>query len=155
MKEEFLKFWEEAQAGKVFLRRRQDPSGKIYIFDEVRGQWVVQTPEEIIRQLCIRCLREVFGVPPLYIAAERGVARLRTDIIAFNRGLKPALVVECKRMHAPLNIPVFLQADRYVAAPSLSTVRFLWITNGIHHFFAQRVHSRWTSADMLPPWDEW
>ena len=46
------------------------------IFDPYRGRWVVETPEEIVRQSCLKLMVEELGYPSGLIAVEKTLKEL-------------------------------------------------------------------------------
>ena len=87
----------------------------------LRGQWLVLTPEEWVRQHMIRYLIEKRGVEAHYIVQEYPVSlggmAQRADIVVLDKEGRPALLVECKAPEVPVsrlkNRGVFDQAVRY------------------------------------------
>ena len=105
--------------------------GKETIFDEIRKQWVVLTPEEWVRQNFLQFMIQVLHYPAAYIAVERkiqlGDVKKRFDILVYNRAAKPWLMVECKSKEVQINKKVLNQVLNYnIALP----VPYLIITNG-------------------------
>src|SRR5687768_16514178 len=82
-------------------------SGKEFIFDEVRRQWVLLTPEEWVRQNFLQYLLQVKGYPSSLVAVEKeiklGDLIKRFDIVVYNQQMLPWLMVECKEMNEVLN----------------------------------------------------
>lgn len=107
------------------------------IFDDIRKKYVVLTPEEWVRQHVIRQFRAM-DYPASLIAIEKAIKvfsrNKRFDIlINDNRGM-PLILVECKAASVAINQLVFDQIARYnseVKAP------YVFITNGLHHYFMQ------------------
>lgn len=100
------------------------------IFDEVRRQWIVLTPEEWIRQNFLQHLMQVKNYPGSLLSIEKtinlGELKKRCDIVVYKNNL-PWMIVECKEMNVDLNLPVVEQILRYnMALP----VKYLVITNG-------------------------
>ena len=93
------------------------------------------TPEEMLRQLVLLYLLEVKKYPSNRIRVEIGLLLnerpKRCDLVVFDAGLNPWLVVECKSPKVPLTQATFEQAARYnlqFRAP------FLAVTNGLATF---------------------
>jgi len=111
------------------LRKKGD---KVFVFDIVRKDWFVLTPEEWVRQHFIHFL--VFKSYPMsLIAVEKQIfynkKQKRFDLVVFSRKHKPLIVIECKASAVRLDESVFQQAAMY--AHSLQ-VPYLCITNGVH-----------------------
>jgi len=101
------------------------------IFDELRKQWVVLTPEEWVRQNFIQYLTQTLHYPAALIAVEKqiqlGELNKRFDILVYDSNHQPWMLVECKAQSEDLNDSVFDQLLRYnISIP----VPFLVITNG-------------------------
>lgn len=165
----FESFWRGHQ---VWLGKGQGPHSRLW--DPIRKKWVQSGPEEIVRYYVIQCLREVFGVPSFYIVVESSVRRLggkghsehrglmqvfrtfRVDVVVLNRRLEPALLVECKSPTRPLQLQVLWQAIQYLER--IPSIRFVWLTNGVHHWMGERDvgHPRlWKPIPVIPEWKVW
>ena len=101
------------------------------IWDDLRKQWVRLTPEEWVRQNFIQYLLQVKNYPASYIAVERkmklGELTKRFDLMIFDKGAQPWMLVECKAMGEVLDHKVLWQVLRYnMAIP----VKYIVITNG-------------------------
>jgi len=108
---------------------------KQYIFDEIRKKYVMNTPEEWVRQNFIRYLVLEKGYPHVLISIEHEISlnRLskRCDAVVFSKKGKPAMILEFKAPDIPVSQDVFDQIVRYNLALK---VNFLLITNGMKHF---------------------
>ncbi|UEG50179.1 type I restriction enzyme HsdR N-terminal domain-containing protein [Ferruginibacter lapsinanis] len=104
---------------------------KEYIFDAVRKQWVVLTPEEWVRQNFLQYLIQVKCYPASLIAIEKeiqlGELKKRFDIVVYDASTLPWMIIECKEMNVPLDAAVLNQVLRY---NQVLKVPFLVITNG-------------------------
>ena len=100
------------------------------IFDEVRKQWVVLTPEEWVRQNFLQYLIRIKKYPASLIAVEKeillGDIKKRFDIVVYKNAV-PWMIVECKEMSVKLNKKVLDQVLRYNISLRLP---YLIITNG-------------------------
>ena len=70
------------------------------IWDILRKKYVLNTPEEWVRQHYIHYMVNILNYPYSLMASERlvkynGLSK-RCDIVAFSNQLKPILIVECK-----------------------------------------------------------
>lgn len=116
---------------KARLRRVE---GVVQIWDHLRGQWLVLTPEEWVRRHAIGLL-ERMGYDSGHIAQEVAVdmhgADQRADIVAYNTEGQAVIVCECKATEVKITDgSVLPQAVRYnyiLGAPAL------FITNGRDH----------------------
>ncbi len=125
----------------------------ITIKDSLRGKWLTPSPEEIVRQLVIRCLEKVFEVPHFYILVEKRMpGGLRADVIVLDKRLKPAMLIECKAKHVNIGPKTVQQVAAYLER--LPTIRYLWITNGMYHWFGERSRNIWKPITILPRWQD-
>jgi len=111
---------------------------KIYIFDEIRRQYVHLTPEEWVRQHTLQFLIQEKHYPKTLIAVEKQLTinqtQRRFDIVVFNRQMQPHILVECKAPHIKIDQKTFDQANQYnwlLKAP------YLFLTNGLKHYICQ------------------
>ena len=113
---------------------------EIYLFDPIRQKWILETPEERVRQRFIIFMVHKRGCPPSLISVEKDLKSLphligletsnmpsrRIDIILYHNhenSLKPLLMVECKAIK--LNSQAEKQIigyNHYVQAKYLSLV---------------------------------
>jgi len=109
----------ESKFGSKSPKNRQNLSvatpSKRQIFDEVRKIWVRASPEEIVRQACLRRLIQELGFPKELLAVEKELQQIggaldavpdrRLDIVCFARGIHPEhllsvlMMIECKENH--------------------------------------------------------
>jgi hypothetical protein len=130
------------------IKKEQD---KEFIFDEVRKQWTMLTPEEWVRQNFLQYLIQIKKYPASLISVEKelklGDLKKRTDVIVYNKASQPWLMIECKAMSEPLNEKVLQQILRYhITIP----VPFLVITNGSFCFGFEKKHGDFVEMDALP-----
>jgi hypothetical protein len=127
------------------------------IFDEVRGKWLLCTPEEWVRQHFVMFLLRNFEYSKGLLAIEIGLTvngqKKRADIVVYNSNRSPVMIVECKSTKIKLGTSTFEQAASYNMALK---VPFLVITNGKDHYCAQIDHASmsWKFVDHIPTWDE-
>ena len=110
--------------------RIKKEKNKELIFDEVRLQWIVLTPEEWIRQNFLQYLIRVKKYPKSLLSIEKiislGELKKRCDIVVYKNNL-PWMIVECKEMNTDLKVPILEQILRYnIGLP----VKYLVLTNG-------------------------
>lgn len=95
---------------------RKIEGGKCYIFDIFRKTWVVETPEESVRQWFCHYLMESKGYPQLSISTETGLklngSQRRCDTIVY-KGVTPVVLVEFKSPDVTINSSVMNQAISY------------------------------------------
>lgn len=105
------------------------------IFDRLRRQWVVLTPEEWVRQHFVNYLIEHLGFPPALMANEVGLRfngmLRRCDTVVFNKQLRHVCVVEYKAPTVAITQKVFDQIARY---NSVLQARYLIVSNGLRNY---------------------
>lgn len=117
----------------------RNENGRDFIFDAIRKQWVILSPEEWVRQNFLQYLLSVKGYPQALIAVEKeirlGELNKRCDIVAYNANALPLLIVECKAMEVDITSRTIDQVIRYnMSLP----VRYLVVTNGSYCFAYER-----------------
>ncbi|MCU0449494.1 MAG: type I restriction enzyme HsdR N-terminal domain-containing protein [Bernardetiaceae bacterium] len=122
----------------AFDHQTKQAGGKWYILDRCRQKWVMLTPEEWVRQHFIHHLLAA-GYPQPLLSLERGLRYhglpRRSDIVAYDRAMRPFLLVECKAPQVPLNEKVLAQALTY---NHVLQARYVAITNGLAHCYFER-----------------
>ena len=129
------------------------------VFDPLRRKEVALTPEEEVRQWCIKILSENLGVPLHMMMSEAGFKlggkQFRADILVYDRQAHPLAVVECKRPEVEMSREVLDQAIRY---NMVLNVRFMIITNGRQTFACRRVEEdgnvRYVFIEKVPSYEE-
>ncbi len=100
------------------------------VFDPLRRDWYVMTPEEFVRQLLIQCLFEM-GIGTGRISIERSmknaVRRERYDLLILDGTGAPWMLAECKSFRVDLKQSTFDQSSRYNRQLG---VQYQMITNG-------------------------
>ena len=111
--------------------RTKEEKGVKYIWDSLRGKWLVLTPEEWVRQHTIAWLVRERHIPELRISQEYPVningQHQRADIVVIDEFAKPHILVECKAPDVVLDHEVVMQAIRYNAVVG---ARYIVLTNG-------------------------
>jgi hypothetical protein len=124
---------------------------KEFIFDAIRKQWIVLTPEEWVRQNFLEYLIKTRKYPASLIAIEKelllGELKKRADIVVYDTNTKPWLMVECKEMNVPLNEKTLQQALRYHVSV---VVRYIVITNGSYCFGFEKRDNDLIEINLLP-----
>jgi hypothetical protein len=117
--------------------------GVYYIFDEARKKHLVLTPEEWVRQHFIKFLIKAKAFPASLMQIEGGLnlnqTRKRSDILVYNPSGEKLMVVECKAPSVSITQATFDQAARY---NSVYKAKWLVITNGLNHYYAQIDHTQ-------------
>lgn len=124
---------------------------KEFIFDDIRKQWILLTPEEWVRQNFLQYLIQVKKYPSPLIAIEKeiklGDLIKRFDIVVYDRNTLPWMIIECKEMNEALNEKVLSQALRYNISLKVS---FIVITNGSFCYGFTGTGSQFSEIDALP-----
>jgi hypothetical protein len=118
--------------------RFKEDNNKALIYDPCRKKYVFLTPEEWVRQHCISFLHNFKHVPLSMISVEKALnintLVLRYDIVVYSKIASPLLLVECKAPEVKISPSTFDQ----IAAYNLQLkVPFLFVSNGLEHFFCQ------------------
>lgn len=124
------------------------------IFDIIRKQYVELTPEEEVRQYCIRILMEKYSYPKSSMAVE-GCLRVnsmlrRFDILVYDKNLQPFMLVECKRKDVKLTQKTIDQIASYnyaIRAP------YLMITNSLSTYVIAYKDNTHTFLNEIPPYN--
>lgn len=128
---------------------------KEFIFDEVRKQWLMLTPEEWVRQNFLQYLLQVKKYPASLIAVEKeiqlGELKKRFDIVVYDKNTLPWMIIECKEMNVVLDASVLNQVLRY---NQVLKVPFLVITNGRNTVAYSTVNNELVELLELPDWIE-
>lgn len=110
-------------------------NGKEYIFDLVRKKYVINQPEEWVRQNIVEYLNKEKGYPLSLMSVEKKTQinnlPKRCDIICYNRNGDPILLVECKAPNIKLNKDSFHQSINY---QKVVKAKYIMITNGTTHY---------------------
>ena len=109
--------------------------GKPFIFDIIRRLYVALTPEEWVRQHFVHFLINEKGYPQSLMANEvqlklNGMSR-RCDTVAYDRTLRPRVIVEYKAPTVNITQQVFDQICRY---NMVLQVDYLIVSNGLAHY---------------------
>ena len=107
----------------------------VEVWDDLRGIYLVLTPEEWVRQHLIACLVSHCGAQPLRIVQEYAVALngqpQRADVVVVGDRAEPLLLAECKAPDVPVSDRTLAQAVRY---NSVLGARWIILTNGLRHY---------------------
>ncbi len=118
--------------------RFKNNQNKIAVFDDLRKKFVILTPEEWVRQHCVKFLQEEKKYPLSHINVEKqlkiaGLTK-RYDIVIFEPEGGIQIIVECKAPSVKITQDTFDQIARY----NLSlNANYLMVTNGLQHFFCR------------------
>ena len=126
-------------------------SGKEFIFDEVRKQWIKLTPEEWVRQNFLQYLMIIKKYPSSLMAIEKeiflGDLKKRFDIVIYDKNTQPWMLIECKEMNVALNGAVLSQALRYNIKLN---VPYVVITNGSYCYAFNNKNNLMEEINVFP-----
>jgi len=126
-------------------------SGKEFIFDEVRKQWIKLTPEEWVRQNFLQYLMLIKKYPSSLMAIEKeiflGDLKKRFDIVIYDKNTQPWMLIECKEMNVVLNNAVLSQVLRYNIN---LRVPYVVITNGSYCYAFNNTNNLMEEINVLP-----
>lgn len=134
------------------IKLRAQPQGdRTLVFDQVRGMYVVLTPEERVRRYLVAYLISHCGVPLRSIVEEypvelNGMAQ-RADVVVFGPDAQPWLLVECKAPDVKITQETTLQATRYNAVVG---ARYVILTNGLLHYCYEKTEEGYLSRPSFP-----
>ena len=136
----------------VYPFRLKEIDGQLKIYDVIRKDFFVLTPEEWVRQHVISLLIEEKGVAKSRIAVERQIkgSTKRFDLLIHNKESgQPFLIIECKSFKQQLQQSTLNQIGRYNMKLK---VPYLVVTNW-HNWIAAEVHQteqRFSILDHFP-----
>ena len=118
--------------------RLKEINQKRFIFDEIRKKYIELTPEEWVRQNCIKFLINEKKFKKNLISIEKKIqlnnTTKRFDILAHDISGGCILLVECKAPNIKINQESFDQILRY---NQVIKAEFLMVTNGIIHYYCR------------------
>jgi hypothetical protein len=124
---------------------------KIYIFDTIRKKYLINTPEEWVRQHFIQFLINHRNYSKNLISVETGLKygnrRKRTDIQLFDNNGLLNILVECKAPDIALDQKVVNQILQY---NKVLNPKIMAITNGIEHVFIEINESNFEYLPDMP-----
>jgi len=116
------------------LKLKQE-GGKTFVFDNIRRKWLVLTPEEHVRQYLIQYFIETLQYPSGMISVEKqisvGALNKRFDIVVYDRGHKPWMLIECKEPETTITdtaLHQLLNYQRTIQCP-------YWVLSNGHQTF--------------------
>lgn len=139
------------------MKTRTDSSGRTQIWDNLRGQFVVLTPEEWVRQHFVHYLTDHLGYPATLMANEVGIElngmSRRCDTVLYDASLRPRMIIEYKRPDVQISQRVFNQICRYNL---VMQVDYLIVSNGINHYCCcmDYAGNTYRFLDHIPPYSE-
>ena len=134
---------------------KTNEEGRLMIFDAIRRKFLVNTPEEWVRQNTVKFFTEQLNYPPSLIALEKSFQlhrRIkRTDIVIHDNAGKAVILVECKRPSIKVTQATFDQAFRYNI---ILKVPYLVITNGEELYCCHVEGEKVTFLENIPSYQD-
>lgn len=122
----------------TYTFRFKNSENKHSIFDEVRKKFIFLTPEEWVRQHCIKFLTHEKGYPLSLINVEKELRingrKKRYDIVVYNSDGSIHILIECKAPKVAITQKTFDQIAQYNLNLSAN---YLMVTNGLAHYYCQ------------------
>jgi type I site-specific restriction endonuclease len=113
----------------------KEEGGKQYIFDFIRKKYLVNTPEEWVRQNFIQFLIQEKKYPASLIAIEKGLKlnelQKRADGVVHDANGNPIVLIEFKAPSIRITETTFEQISRY---NMVFKVPYLIVSNGLNHY---------------------
>lgn len=135
-------------AVKLRARRRE---GQVEVWDDLRGIYLVLTPEEWVRRHLIGFLISRCAALPKRIVQEYAVSLngqpQRADVVVVDDRAHPLLLAECKAPAVSIDERTLSQAVRY---NSVLGARYVVLTNGLTHYCFEWVDGRCLRMDGFP-----
>ncbi len=117
---------------------KRSDSANPQIFDPVRKKWIMESPEEMVRQCLILWLNQHQSIPFSRMAVEKQIQVFsltkRFDLVIYGKSALPYILIECKSPQMSIHQKMFDQAAVYnmkLQAP------YLGICNGIEFKMCQ------------------
>lgn len=115
--------------------RARNRGAQVEVWDELRGIYLVLTPEEWVRRHLVDYLVLHCGAQPKRIVQEYAVAvngqPQRADVVVVGDDACPLLVAECKAPEIAIGDEALAQVVRY---NSVLSARYIVLTNGRKHY---------------------
>lgn len=135
--------------------RTKTENGKTHIFDALRKTWLVNTPEEWVRQHFLRFLIEEHGYPAGRIGTEVTIVinkrKLRMDAVVYDKYGDMVMLMEFKAPSVKISESVFAQIADYNTKVG---AKYIIVSNGISHFVAQADGATINLLQSLPDFSE-
>ena len=111
---------------------------KRFIFDEIRKKYIEFTPEEWVRQNCVKFLIDKKKYFSHLISIEKTIKlnglTKRFDIIAYDIFGNVNLLVECKAPNIIIDQKSF---DQIITYDKVINAKYLMLTNGIINYYCE------------------
>ncbi len=135
----------------IRLRARHNQAGKVEVWNELRNQYIVLTPEEWVRRHLVSYLIHQCHITQQCIIEEYAVnlnaQPQRADVVVIDSKGRPLIVAECKAPEVTISEQTLSQAVRY---NSVLGARYLLLTNGLKHYCWEKTDKGYTPCNALP-----
>lgn len=129
--------------------------GRTLIFDSIRNKFLVNTPEEWVRQNTVKYFHEELGYPKSLFALEKSFKlhrrTKRADIVIYSNSGKAKVLIECKRPSIKITQSTFDQAFRYNI---VLEIPYLVITNGEELYCCHVDGEKVTFVENIPSYQD-
>ena len=133
---------------RLRARRRE---GQVEVWDDLRGIYLVLTPEEWVRRHLIAYLVSHCGVLPKRVVQEYAVPvngqPQRADVVVVGDRAEPLVLAECKAPEIRIGERTLAQAVRY---NSVLGARFVILTNGLRHYCCEYRDGKYVQLSGFP-----
>lgn len=130
-------------------------NNKEQIFDIIRKKYIINTPEEWVRQNLVHYLIKILKYPAHLIGIEKKITVFNTnkrpDIIIFTPTLNPLVIAECKKPQQQLNHNTLAQTINYYTKLK---PKYLLLSNGIKHHFCTIKNKKCLFLNKIPTYNE-
>ena len=130
-------------------------NGKEYIFDIVRKKYIINQPEEWVRQNIIQYLNKEKGYPISLMSIEKkhktNNKKKRCDIICNDKNGNPLLLIECKAMEIQISAETFNQIIDY---QNKIKAQYLIVTNGKKHYCFKIINETIKFLKKIPAYQD-
>jgi type I site-specific restriction endonuclease len=113
----------------------KEEGGKQFIFDFIRKKYLVNTPEEWVRQNFIQFLIQEKKYPASLIAIEKALKlnelQKRADAVVYDKNGEAIVLIEFKAPKIKITESTFEQISRY---NMVFKVPYLIVSNGLNHY---------------------
>ncbi|MCX8143388.1 MAG: type I restriction enzyme HsdR N-terminal domain-containing protein [Bacteroidia bacterium] len=137
------------------IKTRKNKDNSTEVFDVIRKQWVILTPEEFVRQHFIHYLMNEKSFPKETIIVEKEInvfnVKKRFDVAVINKFQEILLLAEIKAPTVKLDQKVIDQILTYNT--SLQS-RHLVITNGLEQWVFEKVDEKWVMIKDIKPFKQ-
>lgn len=131
------------------------------VYDKIRQQWVVATPEEMVRQKWLSYMCTELQFPKELLVIERELKMLphlkdqrqlptrRIDILSYGKSITPLLLIECKA--EPLTQEAL---DQVLAYNTFVQASYVAIVNASSILLRYNLACKRCEINRLPPYPE-